>query len=150
MTGSQMGTEHQLKLLTCLRKQQVHFKPVHVTAILEDPLSLKTTKKTIFFNNLRPSQLFKAPLAFQEKQSFITVFIQRCHLSLSCASSVQCTAVTLIRDTAIHILTRLWAGQLKSRGSILERGKRYFSSSKCPDGLWEQTTFYSGGKVAGE
>jgi hypothetical protein len=39
------------------------------------------------------------------------------------------------RNNVIGIATRLQAGQWMKRGSIPEKGKRYFSSAKCPDRL---------------
>jgi hypothetical protein len=39
-------------------------------------------------------------------------------------------------DRVVGVLTRLWAGKPSVHGSILYRGKRFFSSPKWPDWLW--------------
>ena len=39
-------------------------------------------------------------------------------------------------DGVVSIATGLWAGQPKNYGLIPGRGKRYLSSTKCPDRIW--------------
>jgi hypothetical protein len=40
------------------------------------------------------------------------------------------------RDISVDIETRIRAGRPMNQGSILGRGKQYFSSSQDKDGLW--------------
>jgi hypothetical protein len=40
-----------------------------------------------------------------------------------------------VRDSSMDVLTKLWAGLLRSQSLFFDRGRRYFSPAKRPDWL---------------
>jgi hypothetical protein len=49
------------------------------------------------------------------------------------------------RDSSTNIMAKLLAGQPRNLGSILGRGRRFFSSPHRPDRLWSPHTLLSNG-----